>query len=401
MHNYWLVAKYEYRRMVVRRGFILTTLAIPLGLALLIGITIIVETSGQNKSPIGYVDQVGFLDESLQENLPDAEDRIEIRAFPDEDDALAALNQEDIQAFFVFPSDYRETLKVTVYYPEEPPQGDAWRQFDDFVRLNLVTDLDGDIQERLLDGTHITVYDVSSDRKFSENEIINIILPIVASIFFMFATMSAAGYLLGVVATEKENRTMEIMLTSISPGQLIGGKAIGLLSVSLTQLAIYVMAAVAGLKIAAPYVVQLQQATVPWAYFGVIALFFFPAYTFVAAVMVAIGGAVTEMQQAQQVAGLVNLFFMVPIFLIGPLLQNPGHPLMVVLTLFPTTSFLTISLRWGLGTIPVWQLAVSFALLVTTTVFMLWAATRIFRAGMLHYGQPLNLKAALASLRSD
>jgi ABC-2 type transport system permease protein len=399
MHNYWLVAKHEYRRMVVRRGFILTTLAIPLGLALLIGITILVETSGQSDLPVGYVDYVGFLDESLQSDLPDSEDRIEVRALADEDAALAALEAGEIQAYFIFPQDYRETLKVALYFPEKPPESDVWREFDDFVRLNLVQDLDSEVQTRLLGGANITVYDISSNREFSQDAIINVIMPVVASIFFFFATMSAAGYLLGVVATEKENRTMEIMLTSVTPGQLIGGKALGLLSVSLTQLAIYVAAAVLGLRIAASYVPELQQIIVPWVYFGVIALFFFPAYVLVAAVMVAIGGAVTEMQQAQQVAGLVNLFFMVPMFLIGTLLTNPGHPLIVALTLFPTTAFLTISLRWGLGTIPVWQLAVSWALLVTSTAFMLWAAARIFRAGMLHYGQPLNWKAALAAIK--
>jgi ABC-2 type transport system permease protein len=245
------------------------------------------------------------------------------------------------------------------------------------------------------------VRDIASGREFSENAIINVIIPIVASFFFFFATMSAAGYLLGVVADEKESRTMEIMLTTLSPGQLITGKAFGLLAASLTQLAIYIVAAVLALKVAAPYVEFLQRMIVPWSYLGLMALFFFPAYTLIAAMMVAIGGAVNEMQQAQQVAGLVNMLFMAPIFLIGTLLMNPGHPLMIFMTLFPTTSFLTISMRWGLGTVPVWQIGLSWVLLALTTILMMWAAARIFRAGMLQYGQPLRFKAVLAAFRNQ
>jgi len=94
------------------------------------------------------------------------------------------------------------------------------------------------------------------------------------------------------------------------------------------------------------------------------------------------------------------MLFMLPLFLLGLLFSGPGHPGIVLLTLFPTTAFLTISLRWGLGTIPLWQLEISWVLLVATTLFVVWAAARVFRAGMLHYGQPLSLKRVLAAMRS-
>jgi len=108
---------------------------------------------------------------------------------------------------------------------------------------------------------------------------------------------------------------------------------------------------------------------------------------------------VGELQQGQQIAGLVNLIFMLPILLAAVLMQDPAGPLAVFLTLFPTSSFLTVALRWGLGTIPVWQMVAGWVLLVAATLLMFWAAARIFRAGMLRYGQPLSLKAALASVR--
>jgi ABC-2 type transport system permease protein len=399
MRSFWLVARHEYRKTVVRRGFVILTVAIPLGMAALIALAIVVNTMSQSALPVGYVDNASILDLARQSSLPATGKRIQIQAYPDQEAALAALNRQEIQAFFVFPPDYLTTLHTDIYYLQKPPSSDVWQEFDDFVRASLVAGFPSQTQQRLLDGSNITVRDIVSNREFSESAIINIILPFAATFLFFFATVSAAGYMLSIVATEKENRTMEIMLTSLTPVQLIGGKTLGLLAAALTQLGIYVVTAIIALKVAALYVVELQQATVPWAYLGIMALFFLPAYALIAAVMIAIGSVVTELQQGQQVAGILNLFFMIPIFLLPFIIENPGSAMVAFLTLFPTTSFLTISLRWGLGTVPVWQLGTGWVLLVATTAFMVWAAARIFRAGMLRYGQPLTFSSALNALR--
>ena len=395
MRNFWLIAKHEYRGTVFKRAFILLTLAIPLGMVAVIALAIFVAIMGENNLPVGYVDNAGVLDVTPQP-LSAMPAGIEVRAFPDEEAALAALEGEEIQAFFVFPSDYPSTLQTDLYYLEEPPSNDAWRDFSTFVRANLVATYPDEVRNRLFEGPNITVHDIVNNREFSKSGIVNVILPFVASFFFFVATTLASGYMLQVVATEKENRTMEIMITSVTPGQLIGGKTVGLLAAALTQLSIYVIVAIVGLIVAAPHVEALQQMTVPWAYLGVMGLFFVPSYALIAAVMVAIGAAVTKVQQAQQVAGILNLFFMAPLFLLTVIFQNPAAPVVVFFTLFPTTTFLTISLRWGLGTVPLWQIGIGWILLIVTTIFMVWTAARVFRAGMLRYGQPLNLKLVLS-----
>jgi ABC-2 type transport system permease protein len=398
MRNLWLVAKHEYRRTVIRRGFVILTAAIPLGMAAIIALAILVSQSGQSPLPLGYVDQAGVLDHVAPSSLPASDRQIQIIAYPTVDAARTALDGEQIQAFLVLPPNYLDTLHTEIYY-QQMPDNQVLQAFDDLVRANLVAAYQPNVQQRLLDGSNVTVHDLASNRQFSENELANILLPLVASFLFFFATISAAGYMLGVVATEKENRTMEIVLTTVTPAQLIGGKAIGLLAAALTQLAIYVIAGVAALIVAARYIPELQQITVPWTYLGVMALFFLPAYALIAAVMIAIGSAVGELQQGQQLAGILNLFFMVPIFLLPVIMNNPGSPAVVFFTLFPTTSFLTVSLRWGLGTVPLWQIGIAWLLLVATTLGAIWAATRVFRAGMLRYGQPLTLQSAWAAIR--
>ena len=81
--------------------------------------------------------------------------------------------------------------------------------------------------------------------------------------------------------------------------------------------------------------------------------------------------------------------------------ENPGGPAAVFMSLFPPTALMTISLRWGLGTVPLWQLGASWVLLTATALFLTWAAARIFRIGMLRYGQPLNIHGLLAAIKSS
>lgn len=401
MHNFWLVAKQEFRTTVMRRSFLLLTLAIPVGFAVLVGMGYLVSTMGQSKLPIGYVDRAGVLapgPAGMETRATSG--RIVARSYPDEEAARAALEGDEIQAFFVFPPGYPASLETDLYYLEKVPSSDAWGEFDDFVRANLVAELPADVQERLLEGPGITVHDIVSGRKFGEDSVATIVAPFVLAIFFFFGTMAASGYMLSVVANEKENRTLEIMVTSVTPVQLIGGKAAALLAATLLQLATNVATTVVLVGLAGRFIPGVPAVRVPWGYLGLMALFFLPSYTLLAGVMIAIGSAVTGLEQGQQVSGLLNLVFGLPLYVMPVLFENPGHPLLVVLTLFPPTAFMSIALRWGLGTVPIWQLALSWVLLVGTAAAMIWLAARVFRASMLSYGQPLSLKGIAAAIRS-
>jgi ABC-2 type transport system permease protein len=399
MNNFWLIAKHEYKRIVFRRAFLLITLAVPLGFAALIGLIAFIEEAGKSEPlPIGYVDYTGLIEHS---RYPVSDEGMTpIIEFGDETAALDALHREEIQALFILPDTYPAAPQTELYYLENPPGGSAWGDFNFFISLNLLTPYPEAVRHRLIEGGIITVHDVVSWREFSENGTVNIVCPFIASIIFFTSTMMASGYMIEIVADEKENRMLEMMLTAVSPGQLIGGKAIGLLAATLTQLTAHILILAVGLLIATPYIPTLQQLIIPWDYIGVMALFFLPAYALIAAIMIAVGGVFPDSEQAQQIAGILNLLFILPLFSVILIFENSGSPLVIFLSLFPTTAFLTISLRWGVGTVPLWQIGSSWLILVTTTGLMLWMAVKIFRVGMLRYGQRLTLKGALTALRN-
>ena len=396
MRNFWLMAAHEYGRMVKRRSFLLSTLGIPLLLILVMGGTIFLQLRSQSDLPLGYVDNASVLDTAVDR----PEDTLDIIAFNDADTARAALEAGDIQGYFVIPANYpQSSAPLDFIYESEFPGNQVVDDFDAFVRANLLADLSPTAQAALVEGANFTLRNADGSREMNRGNWLNIVIPFVAAFFFFFAVMTSNGYLLQVVTDEKENRTIEIMITSMTPEQLIGGKALGLLAVSLTQIAIWGGTVVVGLIVAARFFPMLANVSVPWSYLLLVLAFFLPAFALIAGIMTAIGGAVTEMQQGQQIGGVLNLLFVAPFFFVAVFMTNPSGPLATFMTLFPTTSFLTVALRWGLSSIPLWQIVVSWLLLVATAVFTVWASARIFRTGMLRYGQRLTLRSVVAALR--
>jgi ABC-2 type transport system permease protein len=399
MRNFWLMARHEYRKRVGTRSFLLATLGVPALIVVIMVVSILVAIGSESDLPVGYVDHAGLLDPALyaEPYLGDMDDRLGLLPYADEEAAGTALEAGEIQGFYVLPAGYPQNPEIDVYYLEEaPPRGD----FADFVRANLVARFDVPAAATwLVDGPDVTVRDAASGRELGANSFVAIILPFATAFFFFFALVGSAGYLLEVVADEKENRTMEILITSISSLQMIAGKALGLMGVALTQITLWLVAIVVGLLIAANYVAVLARIEVPWMFLVVIALYFLPAYVLIAGIMTAIGGAVTEVQQGQQISGILNLLFIAPFFFIVLIFSSPNSPLLIFLTLFPTTSFLTVVMRYGITGIPVWQMVASWMILGTTAALMLVLAARIFRLGMLRYGQRLNMHEIVATLR--
>ena len=198
---------------------------------------------------------------------------VEIIAFPDEERARVALEADEIQGYHVIPENYLETLYVDLYYLEESPDSSVLRDFDDFVRANLLQSAPTAIQTRIMEGTTLTVQSANDAREFQDNEtgIIVVMLPLMIAMFFLFVIMGASGYFLQVVTDEKENRTMEIMITSVSPIQLIGGKSVGLVAVGLTQILIWIASIAIAWVAAQQFFEPLKNVQLPWDVVGIFA----------------------------------------------------------------------------------------------------------------------------------
>ncbi|MHB8113085.1 MAG: ABC transporter permease, partial [Bellilinea sp.] len=277
----------------------------------------------------------------------------------------------------------------------EPLGTGAEGDFATLLRINLLKTQPIELRQRMLEGPDVTIHSVSDSRSVSPDNILGIIMPIVAGILFVVAINISGGYLLQAVVEEKENRTMEIVLTSVSTDQLMAGKIIGNLSVGLTQLAIWLIAAVIGTIFFANLQSDTGSVEMIRSYLLILALTFLPAFVMVAALMAMLGATATEAREAQQISGLFSIPIFMPLWFITTILEHPDSALAVGFSLFPLTSPLTLPVRVAISTVPAWQIGLSLAILVAAAFGAVWLASRAFRLGMLRYGKRLTLRELL------
>jgi ABC-2 type transport system permease protein len=404
MSKLWLVARYEYRRLVFTKRFIFTLLSLPLIIALLVGVVALTVGMEQRSDAVGYVDHAGVLSNPIypppRGHSPDdlANDRLApLIAYDSESAARAALDAKEIQAYYVISADYAETRFAELFYHKSPGRN-ATRQFWDFMQINTLADLPPAVAERAVAGSNLTVFwpetAAGGAREFSARTFLNSFMPMLAGIGFLVLLFMTSGYLMSAVVEEKENRTMEVLVTSISPGQLIGGKVLGIAFVGFTQLGAWVAFAVLAIFFGGHVmgVDAFLNLRLDPGLLGIMFIIAAPAFILYAGLMAALGATVSEVHEAQQFTAIFTLPTMVPLWLAALIIQYPDGPLSIALSMFPLTILPTYSLRLAFSPVPLWQVAVSVAILVVCAVGAVWLAGRAFRLGMLHYGQRLRLR---------
>lgn len=394
MAKVWHIIKYEYKRHVFQKRFLFSLLSLPFAVVAIVALSLLVAVFSFDTNPVGYLDRSGVLDEPVQiEGDGDIFNPvINFLPYQDEGQAQADLEAEVIQAYYVIPEAYPDSPEIQLIFLDEPDTG-VQNQFHQFVRQNLDTfkGLDPQVKERLQEGSLITIAALDGSREMSQDQWFLIFTPYIAGILFMFVVMTSGGYLLQAVVGEKVNRTMEIVITSVTPTQLMAGKIIGNISVGLTQLVIWLIFGWIGLMVGGQFFPFLQDFTLPADYIVVLLLILLPSFVMVAAFMAAIGATITEMQEAQQVSGLFSLTFTIPFYLASPIMMSPNGTLAMILSYFPLTAPITILMRMAFTVVPVWQIVINIAILVVFAFFAIWFAGRAFRMGMLRYGKKLSL----------
>jgi ABC-2 type transport system permease protein len=221
------------------------------------------------------------------------------------------------------------------------------------------------------------------------------LLPAGFILLLMMSAFSGGQYLLTTTIEEKSNRIMEVLLSAVSPRELMIGKIIGQMGVGLLILFIY-----SGLGLGALITFQLVD-VLSAATLAYLIVFFFIAFFLIAAMMAAVGSAVSEVHEAQSLVGPVMMIFLVPWLLMPAIVQNPNSLLAVVLSLTPPVSPFVMVARIAASTtpIPTWQIALSIGGGLAAVAIAAWAAAKIFRIGVLMYGKPPNLGTLIKWVR--
>jgi ABC-2 type transport system permease protein len=249
-------------------------------------------------------------------------------------------------------------------------------------------------------GAEVIVQSPDGSRSVSSKNWFNVILPMVAGIAFIIAMFSTGGYLMQAVVEEKENRTMEVIITSVSPNQFMAGKIIGDTAVGLTQISLWLVFIVLPILLLRNSFSILQGIQISSQTLILVVFVMFPAFILISALMAAIGATVAEAREGQQMVSILSLPIWIPYMLTGSLMNNPNSPLAIGLSLLPLTASLTMLMRDGLTILPAWQIVLSSVIQILSAAGAIWLAGRAFRLGMLRYGKRLKWREIFARNQS-
>jgi ABC-2 type transport system permease protein len=416
MRNFWRVFTYEIGRIARRRSFLIVTFGLPFLLSALSGVwqTLApvptmadVQQIAQRFDGLkaaGYIDGSGLFS-VIPDDLP-------LTAYPDEATALAALEAGDIEAYYVIPADYAETGEVRQVIPkmaldnvtrdplraltmsalESSVPPDLLARFEDPVRLTEV-DLNSLLNPQIEGETAVAT--LSQDADYT--------VMFIFTLLFLMTVFTGSGYMMQSVIEEKENKLVEILITSVSSEQLLTGKVIAQGVMSLFQVAVWGIISVLLFSLQADFLTRnipfLLNFKIPLESIPVMAIYFLLGFFLFAAAFGAVGALSNSSQEGSQYTIVFVLPAMIPYFVIGQLVADPNGPLAVILTLFPLTAPIATIARSTLIAIPLWQVALSVTLLGATVVGAFWLAGRLFRAQLMMSGKVPSPRALLRAIR--
>ena len=223
-------------------------------------------------------------------------------------------------------------------------------------------------------------------------------------IFFMLVTFFG-NQMLTSSTEEKENRTVEMLLTMVKTDTLITGKILSLMVLALIQMLVIVLPVAAG-YLAFGSKLQLPNMDLSLLVFdpvriGLALVIFLASFMMFTGMLVTLGAMMPTAKEASQWFGLVIMLIFGPFYGITAFVSFPDSPFVKFLSLFPFTAPIPLLLRNAVGNLPAWEGLLGAALLIVAAVFVLWLAVRIFRYGAMSYDSKLSLSALRMKRKAD
>ncbi len=398
-----LVAQRDYLRTVKRRGFIAGTLLLPAALASMFAISALLSTQagGQPLGDVLLVNQSAVAVSADSRLAP----HVQVVSL---DDAQARIANGAARDYYLVPPTWPTTPSITRVVSDVTGPGQAL----DALRLEATAKAEVELLLRvailraagLPDSalgqllTPIELEAVGPDGKpvTDASYIAGFALPYMFTLIFVLSIFITSGYLLQSVTEEKENRVVEIVLSSIPALPLMAGKIIGLGAAGLTQVAIWLATAL----VAIPLVNQQFSLDVSlnWYQLVLAVVFFCLGYLGYGAIFAAVGAVAPGAREGQQYSSFFGFFAVIPVVATPVFLSDPNSIIVWVLALFPLTAPAASLELLALPSIPWFQVALSFVAQILFVILATVLAGRIFRATLLLYGMRPSLGRIVGAL---
>ena len=407
--NARIIFEEEFKRQIRRIGWRVFTVGVPLIMiivAFVVPLVVDALSDGDDDDVSGSGLKIGYVDHSgVTDSIAGVPGLVRMGGL---DVGTQALVDEDIEALFVIPADYVSTGNVDWYrkgsgLASEDGTGVA---FENVLRAAVADDgLPDELVTRILQPAIYTLFKVDDQGRPDssgtvQDEIARAAPAFIFAMLLMISIFVGSGALLQSVTEEKENRMIEMLVTATSPMSIMLGKVLGLGAAGLLQIAIWLSVAAFTVPMIGDQFSGLSALALEPGLVVLLIAFYFAGYFVFAAFMAAIGAASTSVREASQISAVVIIPGIIPIYSAAVIIPNPDGGLARALTFFPLTAPTASMMRIAGGTEALYEIILGLLVTALAGVFLLWLSARVFRAGLLLYGQRMSLRLIWNALRS-
>ncbi|MGN1401417.1 MAG: ABC transporter permease [Bacillus sp. (in: firmicutes)] len=403
MDKFWVVLSHTYISKIKSKSFLIST-AIMLAIVLLLSnLSAIIDFFDDDKADrVAIIDDGGQYYETMTAQLKLIDTELEIVRAENEAEAKEQINSEEIKGYLIISED-KSGLPKGVYKSDTISNDSISGELEQAL-TNMKNMIYTETKLNISQDQIATLYQPAgfekvalTDTAKTEQEL-NAARGLVYVLLFVIyiGVISYAGMIASEVAGEKTSRVMEILVSSVSPVQQMFGKIMGIALVSMTQMGLFLLLGYVSLKRmmddlpgGASFLGFGDTSVSTIVYAVIFALLGYLLYATLAAFL---GSLVSRVEDVQSMISpmtwLVVIGFMLAIF--G--LENPEAGFVTVTSYIPPFTPMLMFLRVGMLELPFWEIALGIGLLTATILFLAIFGARVYRGGVLMYGQGTSFK---------
>ena len=408
MTQVWKIMRWEFINRVKTKLFLITTFALPFFMGGVMYLpTILMDLEPEDESKIGlvYDGEIKSLVDRFQERCDvsfitqDGRPQFLFIDIDSEEEALDSVISKQIDGYMVIPSTVIDTGQVR-YFSQSLSNIKIYtslrrtlnqlvieqRMIDQDIDISLVSELSRKIE--------FETYEVDELGETTEGDELSSFLIPYLFLMILFMTVFMSGQLLlRSVMEERTSRTIEILLSSVTPDEIMKGKILGLGALGMVQMVFYLIVGLSITYYKGWASIELQQ--IPS-----FLIFFITGYLFYAAIFAAMGTFFTSEQEAQQSSGVISIVAVLPMVFASYFITNPGSTFTIAITYVPPLTPFMMIIRLGTGTVGLNEIIYATILMVLSCWFMLKLSGKIFRTAILLYGKKITLKEIFKWVRA-
>ena len=408
MTQIWKIFQWEYMNRVKSKLFLITTFLLPFFMGGMMYLpSMLMDLEPEETSEIGLVYQDDILDLvhrfeaqiGVTHQLKNGKPQFIFSRFDSDQFALDSVVSKSIDGFMIIPSSVTDTGEVE-YYSLSLSNIKIYSQLrrvlnqvvieQRMIDQNIDMSLVGQLSRRI----SFETFKIDEDGKTSEGDgFTSFIIPYLFLMILFMTVFMSGQLLLRSVMEERTSRTIEILLSSVTPDELMRGKILGLGALGLTQMCFYLIVGLAVTE-------YKELATIEFSQIPIFLIYFITGYLFYAAIFAAMGTFFTSEQEAQQSSGIISIVAVLPMVFGSYFISNPSSAFTIGATYIPPLTPFMMIIRFGTGSVEMPEIIYTMILMIISCWFMLKISGKIFRTAVLLYGKKVTIKEVVRWIRA-